>query len=197
MTMKNQKINVVALVGKSGSGKDYLYNYLYDNFDGFHKIISATTRPKRDNEQEGVNYYYLSNEEFAKQILEDKFLEATVFNDWCYGTQLAALNMDKLNIGVFNPAGIETLQQDSRINLYVVQVEATDKERLIRQLNREQDPDIKEILRRYKTDEIDFEDSDFHVDAYFPNFDGFPFEANAYMLMEFIKSWAELNNQLA
>ena len=194
MTMKNQKIKLVAIVGKAGSGKDYLLNYLCDIYPDFNKIVSATTRPKREGEQEGVNYYYLSNEEFAKQVLEDKFLEATVFNDWCYGTQLSALNKDKLNIGVFNPTGIETLQQDNRIDTYVVEIKATDKERLIRQLNREEDPDVNEIIRRFKTDEADFADSDFITNAYFPNFEGFPFKANVHMLMEFIKGWAKLDN---
>lgn len=192
--MKNQKIKLVAIVGKAGSGKDYLLNYLCDNYKDFHKIISATTRPQREGEQEGVNYYYLSNEEFAKQILEDKFLEATVFNDWCYGTQLSALDNNKINIGVFNPTGIETLQQDNRIETYVIKIDATDKERLIRQLNREEDPNVHEIIRRFKTDEIDFEDSDFTINAYFPNYENFPFEANVYMLMEFIKGWANLDN---
>lgn len=69
--------------------------------------------------------------------------------------------MNKVNIGVFNPEGIETLLEDPRINLRVYYVDVPGKERLIRQLNREESPDINEIIRRYKADEEDFMDLDF------------------------------------
>lgn len=197
MIMKNQKIKLVAIVGKAGSGKDYLLNYMCENFPQYHKIISATTRPKREGEQEGVNYYYLSNEDFATQVLNDQFLEATVFRDWCYGTQLSALDPTKINIGVFNPAGVETLEQDSRINLYVIQVEVSDKTRLIRQLSREENPDVEEIVRRYTTDKMDFLDSDFTVNYHFPNEEKpFLFE-RACLLNKAINDWAYLDNEKA
>lgn len=197
MIMKNQKIKLVAIVGKAGSGKDYLLNYMCENFPQYHKIISATTRPKREGEQEGVNYYYLSNEDFATQVLNDQFLEATVFRDWCYGTQISALDPNKINLGVFNPAGIETLEQDSRIDLYVIQVDASDKTRLIRQISREENPDIEEIVRRYTTDKMDFLDSDFTVNYHFPNDGELFWCTRACQLDETINDWAKLDNEKA
>ena len=85
-------------------------------------------------------------------------LEATVFNSWGYGTTINSLNENKINIGVFNPAGVESLMKDSRINLKVFYINTSDKERLIRQLGRESNPDIEEIFRRFKADTIDFSD---------------------------------------
>jgi hypothetical protein len=40
-------------------------------------------------------------------------LEATVFNNWCYGTSIKNLDKDALNIGVFNPEGVEILRSNS------------------------------------------------------------------------------------
>ena len=155
------KYKIVAIIGKAGSGKDSLLKNLIKNNKEWNEIISCTTRPPRDNEENGNQYYFLSNEEFAKKILNNEMLEAAVFNDWCYGTAYDALDINKINIGVFNPTGIETLLTLKDIDLQVFYLRCSDKERLIRQLNREDNPDIKEIFRRYKTDEEDFFDLEF------------------------------------
>ena len=56
------KITVIALFGPAGSGKDYLLHEIMDEVDGLNEIVSCTTRPKREGEVEGVNYYYLTNQ---------------------------------------------------------------------------------------------------------------------------------------
>lgn len=150
---------VIALMGAAGSGKDTLQNALIleatrKNIP-VNKIISCTTRPPRDYETE-LDYHFLSNDNFAEKVLNGDMLEATSFNGWFYGTSIDSLSIDKLNIGIFNPDGIRTLQEDSRINLLCFYIYASDKIRLIRQLNREENPDIDEIIRRYKTDKEDF-----------------------------------------
>ena len=76
----------------------------------YHKIVSCTTRPKRENEIEGINYYYLNNEEFAQKVINGDMLEATYFNGWHYGTSKNSL-VDGINIGVFNPGGYDCLIQ--------------------------------------------------------------------------------------
>ena len=152
------KLKVLALCGKSASGKDtYLKEIMKLSQYPLHEIVSCTTRPPRDYEVDGVNYYFLTNEEFAKQIENGDMLEATVFRDWCYGTSKHSLKTDKINVGVFNVDGIDILYDNPQIDLFVVYVYASDKTRLIRSLNREENPDIKEIIRRYNADEIDFE----------------------------------------
>ena len=94
-------------------------------------------------------------------MLNNEMLEATMFNNWFYGTTYESLRSDCINIGVFNPAGVEALMLHKDIEVQVYYVRATDKVRLLRQLNREEDPDVQEIIRRYKADEIDFADLDF------------------------------------
>lgn len=84
-------------------------------------------------------------------------IESTNFNNWFYGTSFDGLNKEKINIGVFNPAGLRLLKSNSKVDLLVFYVQASDKQRLIRQLNREDDPNVEEIIRRYHADKIDFQ----------------------------------------
>ncbi|MCM1324377.1 MAG: hypothetical protein NC218_09460 [Acetobacter sp.] len=84
-------------------------------------------------------------------------LEATVFNTWGYGTSKSALDPNKWNVGVFNPEGIECLLESSELDLRIFYIDVPDKLRLLRQLIREDDPDVHEIIRRFGTDESDFQ----------------------------------------
>ena len=86
-------------------------------------------------------------------------LEATYFNNWHYGTSKESL-ADGINIGVFNPDGYDCLTQmmDKDIKLIGFYIDASDKTRMLRQLNRENNPDVAEIVRRYQADERDFID---------------------------------------
>ena len=84
-------------------------------------------------------------------------IEATSFNnDWFYGTDINDLKEDKINVGVFNPAGIECIIEDNRLDLVIVYVTASEKTRLLRNLNREENPNCHEICRRFLADEKDF-----------------------------------------
>lgn len=168
----DKKIKIIALFGESASGKDTIQKLLTEEYPlTFNPIISCTTRPKRDNEEEGVDYYYLTNEQFAENVLNGKMLEATSFNDWFYGTRLQELNKDKINVGVFNIEGIECLLQDNRLEVYPVYIYAADKIRLLRSLSREKNPNCHEICRRFLADEKDFDDIDFTYITFNNNFD--------------------------
>lgn len=158
----NKQYQVVALIGKAGAGKDYLQSRTCAEFpEQFHKIVSCTTRPPRDNEVDGTDYQFLSVLDFTRKLLSGDMLEATEFRGWFYGTTLESLNSDKVNIGVFNPAGVEALLQSPELNVEVIYVDASDKTRLMRYLNRSENPDCAEMCRRYKTDEEDFADLNF------------------------------------
>ena len=153
--IKTNKYQVIAFVGKSGAGKDYCAHHFVDeNPEDTHFIVSSTTRPKRDYEIEGVDYHFLTEKEFAAA----RFVETASFNGWHYGTRYEDLRLDRINVGVFNPTGIKSLAAQDNILLHIVYVKASDKTRLLRQLNREQNPNVKEIVRRFSTDEADFLD---------------------------------------
>ena len=155
------KIKILALFGKSASGKDTIQKWITTNFPALTKgIVSCTTRPPRDGEQEGVDYFFLTDEQFAAKVLDGSMLEATSFREWFYGTALDQLDPDKINVGVFNITGIECILQDSRLDVEPVWVHASDKTRLLRSLNRESNPDCAEICRRFQADEKDFNEMD-------------------------------------
>ena len=152
-------MKIVAIMGKAGSGKDTILKRIIKKYpEKFNEIVSCTTRPPREGELDGINYHFLSVEEFTKRVLNGDMLEATEFNGWHYGTAKSALSEEKTNIGVFNPAGIYCLMEEKDIDLQVYFIQTKDKLRLMRQLSREEDPNIEEIIRRYGADKIDFED---------------------------------------
>ena len=156
-----KRIKILALFGKSASGKDTIQKWITTNFPALTKgIVSCTTRPPRDGEHEGIDYFFLTDEEFATKVLDGSMLEATSFREWFYGTALDQLDPDKINVGVFNITGIECILEDSRLEVQPVWIHASDKTRLLRSLNREENPDCKEICRRFQADEKDFDEAD-------------------------------------
>lgn len=149
---------IIALCGKSGAGKDSLMMATFSHLEEYlNPIISHTTRPKREKEIADKNYHFVSDDQFLTLIDENKMLETTSFNNWYYGTSIDSLSDSKVNIGVFNPDGIVSLLEDNRIELEIYYITAKGKTRLIRQLNREENPDVDEIIRRYSADEIQFQ----------------------------------------
>lgn len=73
-----KKIKLLALFGPSGSGKDTLAKILTRRED-ISEVITCTTRPKRDYEKNGVDYYFLTVEDFTEKVLNGTMLEATSF----------------------------------------------------------------------------------------------------------------------
>lgn len=71
----------------SGSGKSTIINYLLKQNLNLHFSISATSRAPRGEEKDGVEYYFLTPDEFRKRIAADEFLEyEEVYTDKFYGT---------------------------------------------------------------------------------------------------------------
>lgn len=156
------KYKIIALIGEAGSGKDFLLRALEAHFPEAHAIVSCTTRPKRENEIDNIDYHFLSYDYFIELTKTGKMLEFADFNGWLYGTQVSALCPDKINIGIFNPEGIRNLlKRKDMIDLQIYYVRAPAKTRLLRQLNRENDPNVEEIIRRFQTDVKDFSNLDF------------------------------------
>lgn len=71
----------MALCGKAGAGKDFCLHQLMMRYPEWHEIISCTTRPPREGEKEGINYYFLSSDEFKERLFNGDMLEATVSVD--------------------------------------------------------------------------------------------------------------------
>jgi len=84
LNTKKGKIFVVA--APSGAGKTTIVKNILSNLPELALSISATTRKKREHEINGVDYHFISEEEFLKKIEENGFVEWEKFYDYYYGT---------------------------------------------------------------------------------------------------------------
>ena len=91
--------NLIVVSGPSGSGKDSIINNLFKYNNNFWVSISMTTREKRSNEVEGINYFYVTEKEFKNNIKNNNLLEYTNYNGNYYGTPKSHI-MEKLNAGI-------------------------------------------------------------------------------------------------
>ncbi len=84
--------------GPSGAGKGTVISELLKRAENLYLSVSVTTRGKRPGEQEGINYYYRSYEEFQEMKKRNEFLEYAEFCENCYGTPMAPVK-SKLELG--------------------------------------------------------------------------------------------------
>lgn len=78
---------LIIIAGPSGAGKGTILSAFKDNEElNLHFSISATTRPPREGEQNGVHYFFLSKEDFDKRVANGEFLEHEDFHSASYGT---------------------------------------------------------------------------------------------------------------
>lgn len=80
---------IVIISGFSGVGKGTVVKKLLEDYDHYVLSVSMTTREPREGEINGVNYYFVTNEEFEKMIGEDGFLEHAGYVNHYYGTPKA------------------------------------------------------------------------------------------------------------
>lgn len=154
---------ILAIFGKAGSGKDTICRYIVNNCN-VNKLVRITTRPKRQGETDGVEYFFHDAERLSERILDnaEQFLEIGVFNNWYYATPADQVK-EGWNITTCDVDAVrQMINNYCDIEVYPVYVQVSDKTRLIRALNRETNPDVKEIIRRYQSDENDYRDIDFN-----------------------------------
>jgi guanylate kinase len=137
---------MLVLSSPSGAGKTTLSRRLLENDANLVLSVSATTRPKRPNEREGVDYYFVTREEFERMRQEGDFLEqATVF-DYRYGTRKKpvtdALSAGKDVLFDIDWQGTQQLKERTREDLVSVFVLPPSHAELERRLKeRAQDSD--------------------------------------------------------
>lgn len=155
------------LMGKSSSGKDTIYRkILKDGRVKLNKIVLYTTRPIREGEREGVQYYFTDREQFDKLLADGKVVEYRIYNtfygEWIYFTVADKnIDLDKndyLIIGT--PESFDATKKyfgDDKVLPILIDVD--DGVRLSRALNRErkqEKPKYEEMCRRFLADAVDF-----------------------------------------
>lgn len=74
---------LIVISGPSGAGKDTIMQRMKERGMPFHFVVTATTRPRRENEVHGRDYFFVSKEEFARMIEQDELIEyAIVYGDY-------------------------------------------------------------------------------------------------------------------
>jgi len=190
--MNPKDYKILCIMGKAGAGKDTLMGEILNLFPNiFSPVVSFTSRPKREHEIEGVSYYFIPKSKFLLKIKDRSMIEWTYFNNWYYGTAQESFSKDKINICVCNPEGVRHFKKLG-FDIMPIYIDVKDKTRLLRQLNREDDPDVKEIIRRYTTDEKDFQNLEYEFK--FENEDGTNLTELAEHILYQFADWANLDN---
>jgi guanylate kinase len=78
--------HVFVITGPSGVGKGTLIRGLLERVPGLELSVSATTRPPRPGERDGVDYHFLSDEEFDRRVANGEFVEHARYSGHQYGT---------------------------------------------------------------------------------------------------------------
>lgn len=150
---------LVILSGPSGAGKSTIVNSLLQNEDfNLTFSISATSRKKRDDEQNGVNYHFLSIDDFKSKIEEDRFLEwEEVYKNQYYGTlknDVERLLSEGKNIifdiDVMGGINIKRHYKDSAITIFIAPPSLDVLEERLNNRNTEDENQLKKRLNKAK-----------------------------------------------
>ena len=154
----------IIIVGKAGSGKDYLKKKFTNA--SFKPEISYTTRPIRDGEVSGETYHFISDKKFDQMSEDGKFYEENKFNTWRYGTTKYEFNTK--NIFIQTPEGVAQIDELDRRNSLVIYLDIDEATR-IKRLQERSDADT--IERRLQADREQFKDFvDYDIKITNPNF---------------------------
>jgi len=140
----------IALVGAAASGKDYLRKRFMNR--GFVYGVSHTTRPPREGEVDGVDYYFVDDYEFTEMIGQDKFAEWQEFNGWKYG--LYRPEFERCDVMILNAEAVDLLEPEYRDRLFVIYIAVEEKVRRERLVKRADKDDS--IERRINADNEQF-----------------------------------------
>lgn len=157
---------MIVLVGKSCSGKTTIAKELEKL--GYSLIVTYTTRPIREGEEDGVDYKFITKEEFLEKNTNGFFFESTSYkvadgDIWWYGTAVEDLDSEKAVI--MNPCGLKKMKHLGSmhpVSFYIMANEGVRWNRL-----RDRGDNATEARRRLNADDIDFMGIDTIIDFAF------------------------------
>lgn len=155
MIKTKEKGLLIVVSGPSGCGKSTLDNMLINTRENITMSISDTTRSLRGNEVDGVDYNFITKEEFEKNIKNDKYLEyAVVHSNKYYGTPVDKVNMNLENgIDVILEIDIEGAKKikEKRSDAIFIFIMPPSMSELKKRLISRQTENKEQIIERFKT----------------------------------------------
>lgn len=188
------------LMGKSASGKDTMYQVLTGDASlGLHTVVPYTTRPIREGEAEGKEYWFVDETQFASYEAEGKIIEdrvyQTIHGPWRY----FMVDDGQIDFSKGNFIVIGTLVSYERIRAYFgdqrvvpIYIEVEDGLRLTRALARERQqkvPKYAELCRRFLADSEDFSEEKLAACGIDRIFDNEDFETCAAQIKALIRTF--------
>lgn len=172
---------LIVLVAESCAGKDTVLKILVEEY-GIHRVVSHTSRPIRRNEVDGIDYHFVSQQEFMEMQSESKFVETREYNTiqdgepsvWFYGVTKEELSLSLKETNAVIILDIQGLQhmkeylgEENMVSFYL---QVNQEERLRRAETRGDNMD--EVLRRLADDKIKFANASQVVNATIYNQNG-------------------------
>lgn len=161
---ENGMSRIFCIVGKSGAGKDTFYKAVLERYGGaLTPIVPCTTRPMREGERNGENYFFMTEAQLAElesrgQIIEKREYR-TVQGLWTYFTRRFSPMEGRDYIVITTPVGARSFIRTFGTQVRPVNLTLPDGQRLRRCMDREERqarPDYVEMCRRFLADEKDF-----------------------------------------
>jgi guanylate kinase len=155
--------------GPSGAGKGSIVEKLMAKDDKLYFSISATTRPKRDYETDGREYFFVSREEFLDRIEKGKMLEWAEYAGNYYGTPAGPVD-EKLNAGCdvildvesHGMYSVKALRPDA-VTMFVYPPSFAELERRLRKRNTETEERIQSRLKQSRLECAHAQDYDYII----------------------------------
>lgn len=123
---------MIILVGPSASGKTQI-GYALKRLYNLNKVVTYTTRPMREGEVDGIDYHFITKNDFLEKKDKAFFFEYVLYNDNYYGTSFNSLNDN--NYLILEPNGMKKYLESS-LNLKIFYLDCSEEVRLKRMLGR-------------------------------------------------------------
>ncbi len=184
-------------MGKSSSGKDTMYKKILEEIPELKTVTLYTTRPIREGENDGVEYFFVEEEKFQEFQEMDKIIEArsydTIYGVWTYFTA----DDGQMDLNKYHYLIMGTLESYQEMKRYFgeervepIYIEVEDGVRLERALKRERmqkEPKYNELCRRFLADSEDFSEVNLEKVGIQRRFQNIDFQTCLNEVIEFIK----------
>ncbi|QQS36828.1 MAG: guanylate kinase [Ignavibacteriales bacterium] len=154
--MEQKRGAIIAVSAPSGTGKTTIVKHILETFPEIVFSVSATTRKKRSNETKGVEYFFLSEEEFKQKIENNEFIEWERFYDYYYGTFKnyidENINTGKtvlLELDVKGALSLKSIYPDAEL-IYILPPSFDELVKRLKNRNTEKEEDFQKRIERAK-----------------------------------------------